>query len=98
MPSLHVAWAVWCILAVRALTGQRLLRAGVVLYAAIAVFVVLATANHFVVDTAAGVVTTGLAVGVSAGWSAAFARAHRTRTQRDSAARSSDPASEGSRM
>jgi hypothetical protein len=53
MPSLHVAWAVWCALAVVVATRTRW-RHLAWLYPITTTLVVLATANHFVLDVAAG--------------------------------------------
>lgn len=59
MPSLHVAWAVWCAVAVAMATRTRW-RHLAYLYPAATTFVVLASANHFVLDAAGGVAITGL--------------------------------------
>ena len=61
MPSLHVAWAAWCAAAVVIATRGRW-RHLAWLYPAATTFVVLASANHFVLDVAAGlaVMTLGL--------------------------------------
>jgi hypothetical protein len=67
MPSLHVAWAAWCAAAVVIATRGRW-RHLAWLYPAATTFVVLASANHFVLDVAAGlaVMTLGLlAAGVA---------------------------------
>ena len=53
MPSLHVAWAAWCAVAVVTATGTRW-RHLAWLYPATTTVVVLASANHFVLDAAAG--------------------------------------------
>src|SRR5262249_10833957 len=59
MPSLHVAWAAWCAAAiVAAARGRR--RHLAWLYPAATTFVVLATANHFLADAAAGLAITAL--------------------------------------
>jgi uncharacterized membrane protein YbhN (UPF0104 family) len=59
MPSLHVAWAAWCAAAIVAATRGRW-RHLAWLYPAATTFVVLATANHFVLDAAAGLAVTAL--------------------------------------
>ena len=59
MPSLHVAWAAWCAAAVVAATRGRW-RHLAWLYPAATTVVVLATANHFVLDAAAGLAVTAL--------------------------------------
>jgi hypothetical protein len=58
MPSLHVGWATWCAIAVVTATRTRW-RYLVWLYPAATTFVVLATANHFVLDAVAGVAIMG---------------------------------------
>jgi hypothetical protein len=55
MPSLHVAWAVWCALAVVIGFGGRW-RHLAWIYPAVTTVVVLITANHYVLDIIAGVV------------------------------------------
>jgi hypothetical protein len=57
MPSLHVAWAVWCALAVIVTTTSRW-RHLAWLYPLITTLVVLATANHYLLDTVAGAAVT----------------------------------------
>jgi len=59
MPSLHVAWSAWCAAALVAATrGRR--RHLAWLYPAATTLVVIATANHFLVDAAAGLAVTAL--------------------------------------
>ncbi|HEY2442189.1 MAG TPA: phosphatase PAP2 family protein [Streptosporangiaceae bacterium] len=59
MPSLHVAWATWCAVAIVTTTRGRW-RHLAWLYPAATTFVVLASANHFVLDTVGGVAIMGL--------------------------------------
>jgi hypothetical protein len=59
MPSLHVAWTAWCAAAVVAATRGRW-RHLAWLYPAATTLVVLATANHFLADAAAGLAITAL--------------------------------------
>jgi hypothetical protein len=66
MPSLHVAWAAWSGLAVWQTTTPRLVRAVAAVYPLLTVFAVLATANHLLIDSAAGVATVAVAVAVEA--------------------------------
>ena len=54
MPSLHVAWAVWCALALYPVVRSRLLRALIVAYPVMTTLVVVATGNHFFLDALAG--------------------------------------------
>ena len=59
MPSLHVAWAAWCATAIVITTRSRW-RHLAWLYPAATTLVVLASANHFLLDAAGGLVVTGL--------------------------------------
>jgi membrane-associated phospholipid phosphatase len=59
MPSVHVAWAVWCALALWPVVRPRILRALVVAYPLMTLLVVVVTGNHYFLDTIAGA---GLAV------------------------------------
>jgi PAP2 superfamily len=59
MPSLHVAWAAWCAAAVVLATRTRW-RHLAWLYPAATTFVVLASANHFVLDAVAGLAVMAL--------------------------------------
>jgi len=59
MPSLHVAWAAWCAAAVVTATRTRW-RHLAWLYPAATTFVVLASANHFVLDAVAGLAVMAL--------------------------------------
>ena len=54
MPSLHVGWALWCAWVVLLLSRTTWLRRLAVTYAAGTVVVVVATANHYVLDAVAG--------------------------------------------
>ena len=64
LPSLHVCWATWCAVAVVTATRSRW-RYLAWLYPAATTFVVLASANHFVLDVAAGVAVTALGLAAS---------------------------------
>jgi PAP2 superfamily len=60
MPSLHVAWAVWCALALYPVVRHWALRVLVVAYPLMTTLVVVATGNHFFLDAAAGTLLAGL--------------------------------------
>jgi hypothetical protein len=47
MPSLHVAWAVWCAVALYPVVRQRALRVLVAAYPVMTTLVVVATGNHY---------------------------------------------------
>jgi len=59
MPSLHVAWAVWCA-AATATAARGRWRHLVWLYPAATTLVVLASANHFLLDAVGGLAAAGL--------------------------------------
>ncbi|WP_170323616.1 phosphatase PAP2 family protein [Cryptosporangium phraense] len=54
MPSMHVGWALWCALVLSGLARRPLLKALAFAYPAITTLVVVATANHWVLDAVAG--------------------------------------------
>lgn len=62
MPSLHIAWAVWCTFALWKLSARRWVRVVAVLYPLLTTVAVLATGNHYLLDVLAGLATTALAV------------------------------------
>jgi PAP2 superfamily len=61
MPSLHVAWAVWCAVALYPVIRHRALRILAAAYPVMTVLVVVATGNHYFLDVAAGALLTGVA-------------------------------------
>lgn len=62
MPSLHIAWAVWCTLVAWRMWTQRWVRALATLYPCLTAFAVLSTGNHYVLDLLGGLLTLALAV------------------------------------
>jgi membrane-associated phospholipid phosphatase len=54
MPSLHVAWAVWCALALYPVVRHRVLRGLIIAYPVMTTAVVIATGNHYFLDALAG--------------------------------------------
>ena len=60
MPSLHFAWALWCGLALFRVAKQGWLRAAGLCYPAVTLICVIATANHYFTDTAAGAAIVGV--------------------------------------
>jgi membrane-associated phospholipid phosphatase len=54
MPSLHVAWAVWCALALYPVFRHWAVRVLVVAYPVMTTLVVVATGNHYFLDAVAG--------------------------------------------
>jgi hypothetical protein len=62
MPSLHIAWAVWCTLVAWRMWSDRRVRALAVVYPFVTAFAVLATGNHYVLDLLGGLATIGVSV------------------------------------
>jgi membrane-associated phospholipid phosphatase len=62
MPSLHLAWAAWCSLALWRMSTRTWVRALALLYPLLTTFAVLATGNHYLLDVLAGVATLALAL------------------------------------
>jgi hypothetical protein len=62
MPSLHIAWACWCALALWRLSDRPLVRALAVFYPCLTTVVVLATGNHFLLDVLGGLGAIALSV------------------------------------
>lgn len=54
LPSLHIAWATWCSIAVWQMTERRSLRGLALVYPLLTTFAVMATGNHFLADALAG--------------------------------------------
>jgi membrane-associated phospholipid phosphatase len=57
MPSLHVAWAAWCGLALWQLHRRRAVAVLAIVYPLLTSFVVIATGNHYLLDVLAGFAT-----------------------------------------
>lgn len=74
MPSVHIAWATWCALALVPRLKNRFYRFLAAAYPFITLTVIVITANHFIIDAVGG-----LAI-LAAGWVLAhrFTRAGRT--------------------
>ncbi len=62
MPSLHIAWAIWCTCVLWTLVRRRWARALLVLYPVATMFCIVVTANHFWLDGAGGVAALGVGV------------------------------------
>jgi PAP2 superfamily len=62
MPSLHMAWAGWCTIALWRMSGRGWVRAVAVLYPCLTALAVLSTGNHFVLDILGGLLALALAV------------------------------------
>jgi hypothetical protein len=60
MPSLHVGWSLWCGIMLFRYGRNRVVRTLGVLYPLTTALVVMGTANHYLMDAAAGVATMGI--------------------------------------
>jgi hypothetical protein len=65
LPSLHMAWALWCALAVARVSRRRWMRRVVWLYPAGTLFVILGTGNHWLLDAAGGALVLALGFAVA---------------------------------
>jgi hypothetical protein len=68
MPSLHIAWAVWCTLALWQISKRIWVRTLAVVYPFLTALAVLSTGNHFVLDIVGGLVAIALAVAIAGLW------------------------------
>jgi hypothetical protein len=66
MPSLHMAWAVWCSVALWRLTRNLCVRLAGVLYPCITALAVLSTGNHFVLDVLGGLLAIAASMAIVA--------------------------------
>jgi hypothetical protein len=62
MPSLHMAWAGWCTIALWRISERRSVRVLAVLYPCLTALAVLSTGNHFLLDILGGLLTLALSV------------------------------------
>jgi hypothetical protein len=76
MPSLHVGWSIWCALALYLTLGGRW-RKLVWLYPLATTFVVMATANHYLLDAVGGAAIVGLGYWLTRPYVPATAEAER---------------------
>jgi len=91
MPSLHIAWAAWCALALWQISRRRWVRVLALLYPFLTGFAVLATGNHFLLDILAGLAALALALAVLAVAAPARIAAGRRRLARAAARRRGRP-------
>jgi PAP2 superfamily len=62
LPSLHMAWAAWCTLALWRISRRAWVRVLALLYPCMTAFAVLATGNHFLLDIVGGLAALAVAV------------------------------------
>lgn len=68
MPSMHAGWAVWCGIALFLLGRRWWVKAFGIAYPLTTVVVIMATANHFILDAAVGVAL--ILLGLAVSWAA----------------------------
>jgi hypothetical protein len=75
MPSMHTAWSLWCAMAVIGVAGRRRPWAvpAAALYPTATIFVIMGTANHYLLDAVGGAVALACGVALSRGALRAFA-------------------------
>ncbi len=66
MPSLHIAWALWCTVAVWRASSRPALRVLAAIYPLMTAFAVLATGNHYVLDIVGGALLAVASFGILA--------------------------------
>lgn len=66
MPSLHIAWALWCGISVFMCARAVWARALGLLYPVFTLMVIIGTANHYLVDALGGALVVALAFGIQA--------------------------------
>jgi hypothetical protein len=68
MPSMHIGWSVWCGLTIFALAKIPWVRVLGLLYPALTLVVIVATANHFWLDAVGGMLCLGFGFAVAGVW------------------------------
>ncbi|MFE0448417.1 phosphatase PAP2 family protein [Streptomyces sp. PDY-4] len=68
MPSMHIGWSVWCGLTIFALARVPWARVLGLLYPAVTLVVIVATANHFWLDAVGGLVCLAFGYGIALAW------------------------------
>ena len=65
MPSLHIGWSTWCMLVLLTFTRKRWIRALAIAYPILTLTVIVATANHYIIDAVGGLVILGAGYAVA---------------------------------
>jgi hypothetical protein len=60
MPSLHIAWALWCGIAIFACAWRTWVRVLGLAYPVFTLLVIVGTANHFIIDAVGGAIAVGI--------------------------------------
>ena len=66
MPSLHIGWSTWCVIAVWPLLRRRWSKTAMILYPAATLFCIVVTGNHYWIDGIGGLIVLGF--GSLIGW------------------------------
>jgi len=74
MPSLHIGWSTWCMLVLLTFTKKRWAKALAIAYPILTLTVIVATANHYIIDAVGGLVILGAGYLVAA-WVERFRQA-----------------------
>jgi membrane-associated phospholipid phosphatase len=82
MPSLHVGWSTWSVLAIWPLVRRRWVKVLLALYPVSIIFCIVVTANHWILDAAGGWIVLGLGYLGARGLEELRDRWHRTRAER----------------
>jgi membrane-associated phospholipid phosphatase len=90
MPSFHVGWSTWVVLALWPLVRRRWVRAMLIVYAAAVIFCIVVTANHWLLDAVGGWAVLGLGYLGAYGIDRASMALHRSRPMAPSSASSAD--------
>jgi hypothetical protein len=80
MPSLHIAWAVWCTVVTWRICTRRWVRGLAAVYPCLTAFAVLSTGNHYVLDVLGGLATFALSLLLVRCWEARSRLRPRRRT------------------
>jgi hypothetical protein len=65
MPSLHIAWALWCVFALVPVVRRRWIKALLIVHPFVTLFTIIVTGNHYFLDAAGGVVVFGLGLAIA---------------------------------
>ena len=60
MPSLHLAWAAWCVYALYPILRRKVSRSILLTYTLLTLFTIVVTGNHYWIDGIAGLLTLAL--------------------------------------
>jgi hypothetical protein len=74
MPSLHIGWSTWCMLVLLRFSRRRITKVLAVVYPLLTLLVIVATANHYIIDAAGGIAIVAAGYGIARGIEAVLAR------------------------